>query len=138
MIMHQVDTINPDETNEIPLQEGELITDVVQTDEGWWEGTNSQGQRGLFPATYVEIKTHAIPASAPAPIAEPVPVPSSQSAPISKSAIAIYDYDAAEDNEITFVTGDTITEIDFVSDDWWSGTVRGRTGLFPGNYVELK
>ncbi|KAH6584076.1 hypothetical protein BASA60_001117 [Batrachochytrium salamandrivorans] len=53
-------------------------------------------------------------------------------------ATALYDYEAAEPNELTFSEGDRITQIVFVSDDWWQGTLNGGTvGLFPGNYVEL-
>ena len=53
------------------------------------------------------------------------------------AAIALYDYVAAEDNELTFATDEVITEIEFVSDDWWSGSCRGIIGLFPSNYVTL-
>ncbi|KAL2911976.1 actin binding protein [Polyrhizophydium stewartii] len=142
----------PDEANEIPLAEEEIVTDIVQVDEGWWEGTNSHGQRGLFPANYVEIiadapAAHAVPEpavahsvpsapSAPEPVAEAAhPAPAS-SAP-SQSATALFDYAAAEPNELTFSAGDVITNIVFVSEDWWQGTVHGVDGLFPGNYVEL-
>ncbi len=48
-----------------------------------------------------------------------------------------YDYDAAEINELTFREGDVVLGIEFVSEDWWSGTLNGVTGVFPGNYVEL-
>jgi hypothetical protein len=30
-----------------------------------------------------------------------------------------------------------ITEIEYSSDDWWTGTYQGARGLFPANYVEL-
>jgi len=30
-----------------------------------------------------------------------------------------YDYEAAEENEISFTTGDKITGITFPSEDWW-------------------
>jgi hypothetical protein len=128
-----------------------LITNVVQTDEGWWEGTNGRNQRGLFPASYVEVQSSApvavvqplpvsLPVQVPVAVQAPIPTPIPAPAPVSKqkTAVAIYDYEAAEDNEISFATGDTIHDIDFVSDDWWSGTVRGKSGLFPGNYVELQ
>ncbi|OAD00858.1 hypothetical protein MUCCIDRAFT_126251, partial [Mucor lusitanicus CBS 277.49] len=54
-------------------------------------------------------------------------------------AVALYDYSAEEDNEISFAEGDTITQIEFVSEDWWQGLAsNGKTmGLFPANYVEL-
>jgi sorting nexin-9/18/33 len=42
-------------TSEISIFSGEILT-VTRTDvgEGWWEGTNSKGETGLFPAAYVE------------------------------------------------------------------------------------
>jgi hypothetical protein len=112
---------------------------VVQDDPDWWQGTNSKGYLGLFPATFVEIVGSVPVSSAFVPTVPTFSQPqvSSISTARGKSATAIYDYEAAEDNEINFFTGDIITEIDFVSDDWWSGTVKGRTGLFPGNYVQL-
>ena len=43
------------EDNEINLVEGEYIYDVDQLDDdGMWEGTNQDGKRGMFPASYVE------------------------------------------------------------------------------------
>lgn len=55
-------------------------------------------------------------------------------------------YEAAEDNEIDFAEGDKITNIDKVrtsltrahsqvDTDWWQGTCKGKTGLFPAAYV---
>ncbi|KAF9100950.1 hypothetical protein BGX29_006123 [Mortierella sp. GBA35] len=55
-----------------------------------------------------------------------------------QSAVALYDYQAGEPNELSFNEGEAITEIDFVTEDWWSGkSEAGATGLFPANYVEL-
>lgn len=41
---------------ELSISEGEILT-VTRRDvgEGWWEGTNKQGQTGLFPAAYVKV-----------------------------------------------------------------------------------
>ncbi|CAI1881985.1 hypothetical protein SEUBUCD646_0C01550 [Saccharomyces eubayanus] len=54
-------------------------------------------------------------------------------------ATAEYDYDAAEDNELTFAENDKIINIEFVDDDWWLGELEkdGSKGLFPSNYVSL-
>ena len=45
-----------DEDNEIDLREGEIITNVVDVGEGWYSGTNSSGQSGLFPGNYVQLR----------------------------------------------------------------------------------
>jgi hypothetical protein len=96
-------------------------------------------------ANYVEVLEEAPAAPAPpaAPVAPQAPqAPQAPSAPPAPpqppvaeegpKAVALYDYDAGEDNEITFREGQTITDIEFVSDDWWQGASGGRLGLFPG------
>ena len=54
-------------------------------------------------------------------------------------ATAEYDYEAGEDNELTFSENDKIINIEFVDDDWWLGELEssGEKGLFPSNYVVL-
>ncbi|XP_041667415.1 drebrin-like protein B [Cheilinus undulatus] len=53
-------------------------------------------------------------------------------------ARAIYDYQAADDTEITFDPDDIITGIEMVDEGWWRGYgPDGHYGMFPANYVEL-
>ncbi|XP_058460190.1 drebrin-like protein [Malaya genurostris] len=53
-------------------------------------------------------------------------------------ARALYDYQAADDSEISFDPGDIITHIDQIDEGWWQGlSPSGTYGLFPANYVEL-
>nr|XP_057912384.1 drebrin-like a [Doryrhamphus excisus] len=53
-------------------------------------------------------------------------------------AKAVYDYQAADDTEITFDPDDIITRIEMVDEGWWRGYgPDGRYGMFPANYVEL-
>jgi hypothetical protein len=44
-----------EETNEIDLVEGDIITIVAMDDSGWWTGITSSGKEGLFPGNYVQI-----------------------------------------------------------------------------------
>jgi len=56
----------------------------------------------------------------------------------AKKAKAIYEYEANEDNEISFKEDDIITIIEEVPDSqWWKGECKGSIGLFPNNYVEI-
>ena len=118
------------EDNEIELKEGEYVTGIEMVDRDWWLGVNTSGERGLFPSNYVEIIENDQPtaaAAAPEPEPEPEPVveeedhtttiPAAGSMPpppASKgnpTATALYDYEAAEDNEIGFPEGVKITNI---------------------------
>lgn len=53
-------------------------------------------------------------------------------------AIAMFDYERAEDNEVDLFKGKPVTSIEMVDEDWWIGTNHnGETGLFPSNYVKV-
>ncbi|ESX00190.1 hypothetical protein KL918_004981 [Ogataea parapolymorpha] len=125
------------EDNEIGFAEGEVIVDIKFVDEDWWLGTNAAGKTGLFPATYVVLneKKDEEPAAEEVPEPEPEPEPEASK---GLTAVAEYDYDATEDNEISFKEQDIITEIEQVDEDWWLGSCNGERGLFPANYVKLQ
>ncbi|KAM8973131.1 drebrin-like protein isoform 2-T2 [Pelodytes ibericus] len=53
-------------------------------------------------------------------------------------ARALYDYQAADDTEISFDPDDLITHIEMIDEGWWRGYgPNGSFGMFPANYVEL-
>ncbi|KAL2819889.1 hypothetical protein BDW59DRAFT_164921 [Aspergillus cavernicola] len=144
------------EDNETDLKEGEYVTEIEMVDKDWWLGLNVRGERGLFPSNYVELveeddhQSHAesdpqpvphpatnaiVPEPMPEPVTNPTPTPGSHNE--KPTAKALYDYEAAEDNELSFPEDAKITNIEFPDDDWWLGEYRGKTGLFPANYVQL-
>ncbi|KAI6645841.1 LIM and SH3 domain protein 1 isoform X6 [Oopsacas minuta] len=77
------------------------------------------------------------PAPAPAPAKAPAPAPVLAQAKASYY-VALYDYQAAEDDEVSFNEGDRIIDAEIIDDGWMiatnSGT--GQRGLLPSNYVE--
>ncbi|KAG8526661.1 uncharacterized protein KY384_008090 [Bacidia gigantensis] len=66
----------------------------------------------------------------------PKPKPSRLSgAPAAANrAQALYDYEAQAATDLSFTTGDVIevTEKGATENEWWTGTVNGRSGQFPG------
>ncbi|KAI5856706.1 hypothetical protein GGS23DRAFT_588796 [Durotheca rogersii] len=49
---------------------------------------------------------------------------------------ALYDFVPSEPGELEFKKGDVIAVLESVYKDWWRGSLKGRTGIFPLNYVE--
>lgn len=49
---------------------------------------------------------------------------------------ALYDFKPSEPGELEFRVGDVIAVLESVYKDWWKGSLRGNTGIFPLNYVE--
>ncbi|XP_003385285.1 PREDICTED: LIM and SH3 domain protein 1-like [Amphimedon queenslandica] len=64
----------------------------------------------------------------------PPPAP----APSGPRWTAVYDYAAADDDEVSFQEGDHIIDAEVIDDGWMEGTVErtGQRGMLPSNYVE--
>ncbi|KAL3053279.1 hypothetical protein OYC64_005755 [Pagothenia borchgrevinki] len=48
---------------------------------------------------------------------------------------ALYDFNAEEEDELGFNTGEIIEVLDRSDLSWWRGKLRGKSGLFPANYT---
>ncbi|KAJ5646638.1 hypothetical protein N7490_003010 [Penicillium lividum] len=70
------------------------------------------------------------------PAAATGPVPSGTSAATVSRVRALFDFQPSESGELQFRKGDIIAVLESVYKDWWKGSLRGQTGIFPLNYVE--
>ena len=51
--------------------------------------------------------------------------------------MAEYEYEAQEDDELSFKPGDVITNIVKQDGGWWEGDFNGQRGMFPDNFVKV-
>ncbi|KAI9250602.1 hypothetical protein BY458DRAFT_444713 [Sporodiniella umbellata] len=99
------------------------------------------------PAAYNDYKTPypqdtKVAYNEPAPIKRGLPPPPPP--PIAPktnfcTARALYSYQGQQEGDLSFQEGEviTVTEKTSSQEDWWTGRIEKRQGLFPANYVQL-
>ncbi|EDO17186.1 hypothetical protein Kpol_1072p56 [Vanderwaltozyma polyspora DSM 70294] len=127
-------TRQDDDEIDISLEDSiSLVT--ADTGSGWTRiKNNTTGETGLVPTSYVEINQKASNSPrGPAPAAPP----SRRVTASIRTVEAIYDYEAAGDDELSISQGETIKVIR--GDDgsgWTYGESNGAKGLFPSSYCK--
>uniref|UniRef100_A0A3B4EIV0 Intersectin-1 n=1 Tax=Pygocentrus nattereri TaxID=42514 RepID=A0A3B4EIV0_PYGNA len=129
--------------NHLNFNKNDVIT-VLEQQDMWWFG-EVQGQRGWFPKSYVKLISGPVRKSmsiesgssdSPPSMKRPSPSPN-KPMELGEEYIAMYTYESSEQGDLTFQQGDVITVLK-KEGDWWTGTVAGKTGVFPSNYVKPK
>ncbi|XP_043468454.1 endophilin-A isoform X5 [Leptopilina heterotoma] len=94
-------------------------------------GEEKRSQLELFPAGNPPQSANASPL--PSPSKSPARTPMAK----QPCCTALYDFEPENAGELGFKENDTITLIQKVDDNWFEGTVNGRTGYFPVSYVQV-
>ncbi|XP_064508289.1 SH3 domain-containing protein 19 isoform X2 [Pseudopipra pipra] len=109
--------------DDLSFKKGDYIQILEQVDLEWYRG-RLNGKEGIFPAVFVQTCSARIELS--------------QSGGGKKGkARALYDFHGENEDELSFKAGDTITELESVDEDWMSGEIQGRSGIFPKNFVQI-
>ncbi|XP_032679451.1 intersectin-2 isoform X3 [Odontomachus brunneus] len=120
---------------QLDLQRGQLIMIRKKTDSGWWEGElqarGKKRQIGWFPATYVKLLTSSSNRSTPVSHG----YQDSPTDPNIERVMALYPYQAQNEDELSFEKGDVISVLSKEETAWWRGELNGVSGVFPSNYV---
>ncbi|KAG5970380.1 ESCRT-0 subunit protein hse1, partial [Claviceps digitariae] len=95
------------------------------------QATSSSAQAGSSSQHQKESVAAAAAAASPAPA-----VPAGTTAATVSRVRALYDFVPSEAGELEFKKGDVIAVLESVYKDWWRGSLKGNTGIFPLNYVE--
>jgi len=163
VIIYPFEATSPEE---LTVNDNEEIDFLETLGDGWCKVRNKSGQVGFVPESYIEVRARGTSVatyatsnqsstSSPAgstvsdawqvslvPGEQPLPeveVQQAQSPNYVCYAKAVYDYDACEDEELSFKEGDVIMvtsqEVDD-DDGWWEGVLNGKRGVFPSIVVE--
>ncbi|OLY78044.1 LAS seventeen-binding protein 3, partial [Smittium mucronatum] len=103
------------------------------------------GNPNWFPPEKVNQRS-ADGAAAPQTSSQPQPQPQTQQQaqpqqpPLDKKCgEAVFDFTGESDHDLAFKKGDIIQIIKSTDSqfDWWEGSLNGKTGQFPANYIKL-
>ncbi|CAH0407329.1 unnamed protein product [Chilo suppressalis] len=111
-----------------PPMDDELVSDAFGRPPHLSENELAAHLRNKMNAPY----TSAVPAIVPDEEDLPGWVPKNY----IEKVVAIYDYYADKEDELSFQESAVIYVLKKNDDGWWEGVMDGVTGLFPGNYVE--
>ncbi|XP_061126439.1 intersectin-2-like isoform X3 [Syngnathus typhle] len=115
-------------THQLHLSPRQLVVVLAKNSSGWWLGElqarGKKRQRGWVHSSHVKLLGPSGNKSSPSPL------------PVCQ-VIAMYDYTAANPDELSFSKGRLINVLDKTNPDWWKGEADGVTGLLPTNYVKM-
>ncbi|XP_037940718.1 protein nervous wreck isoform X4 [Teleopsis dalmanni] len=134
---------NPDE---LTIVENEQLEVIGEGDgDGWLRARNYRGEEGYVPHNYLDIEQDTGVNDQTVDSMQSPDQVSVIMAPQKKKSdvlycIALYDYDATAEDELTFEEGQIIKIVTKtahgVDDGWWEGELDGKFGNFPSLVVE--
>ncbi|XP_075399820.1 SH3 domain-containing protein 19 isoform X2 [Tenrec ecaudatus] len=126
------------ETSEdLAFKRGDRILVLGRLDSNWYRG-RLQDREGTFPAVFVRPcpggATSGSRASSPRE-AEGKTLPAASLK--GRKAKALFDFHGEHEDELSLKAGDVLTELEPVDDEWMSGELLGKSGIFPKNYIQF-
>ncbi|XP_076444847.1 SH3 domain-containing kinase-binding protein 1-like isoform X2 [Babylonia areolata] len=144
-----------EQDDELTLKVGDVIKNVVTAEGGWWEGELG-GRKGMFPDNFVKLKTKSSPKEGKREATQRksvrelankfkdgVPMPGAQGSVMqkrkekTKRCKVMFDYKAENEDELDLTVGQILDFIREVEEGWWEGSLDGKSGVFPSNFVEM-
>lgn len=111
-----------EEDEDLDLKLGDIVAVTNAPDDGWWSGelvNEAKGSSDSARSTPVAQVKKAVTATEPA----------------VGRVRALYTFEATDPEDLGFNKGEVIKVHDKRYKDWWRGELKGRTGIFPVNYV---
>ncbi|PWW80813.1 DUF500-domain-containing protein [Tuber magnatum] len=114
------------------------LPDPTQTFDKYESSKSAQFQRQHFNSTYSDKSPSPKRPTGPKPAFKPKPPLTKKAELNANQAVALYTFEADQPGDLGFKKGDVITIVKKTDskNDWWTGEINGKTGIFPSNYVE--
>ncbi|CCM01831.1 uncharacterized protein FIBRA_03899 [Fibroporia radiculosa] len=98
---------------------------------GYVPSSNPAVSANPTPSTMISAASTVSSTTSPSPS-----VSTQETIPVVTRVKALHTFEPTEAGELAFEKGDIIKVVDRGYKDWWRGQLKGRTGIFPVNYVE--
>ncbi|CAH1099576.1 unnamed protein product [Psylliodes chrysocephalus] len=113
------------EPDELTIRKGDIITDVVKKQGGWWEGV-LKDKKGMFPDNFVR----------PLDKDSSVVLRNQKDVTRIRQCRVIFSYNQDHEDELNLKVGDVIDIVGEEEEGWWKGALKGKIGVFPSNFVK--
>ncbi|XP_043204293.1 SH3 domain-containing kinase-binding protein 1-like isoform X6 [Amphibalanus amphitrite] len=133
-------------TDELTIRVGDVVTDLAPTEPGWMRG-KLRGKVGVFPDNFVKMVHRDMAKPRPNP-SEPAHTGSlktngvarrtqdASKRPGRRRCKALFSYTPDKADELALKLNDIIDVLEDVEPGWWKGSLNGKVGVFPSNFVE--
>ncbi|KAH0616033.1 hypothetical protein JD844_026810 [Phrynosoma platyrhinos] len=138
-----------EQTGDLNLNSGEIVYLMEKIDDEWYRG-KCRNHTGIFPSCFVKVivdipkenNRREIPFSSPSIVY--VLITDVQLKIVLKlcyfrgpRCIARFEYIGDQKDELSFSEGEIIILKEYVNEEWAKGELRGTSGIFPLNFVEI-
>ncbi|XP_074679129.1 SH3 domain-containing protein 19 isoform X2 [Strix aluco] len=116
--------------DDLDLHSGDTVCLLEKIDTEWYRG-KCGNHTGIFPASFVKVVID-VPEEG-----NRKKIPCSSRCIKGPRCVARFEYIGDQKDELSFSEGETIILKEYVNEEWAKGELRGTSGIFPLNFVEV-